>query len=245
MSPQPEICPGCGAHVHPQDLRCPACGADLPSPAAPRRGLLPVLVGILGVVVALAAGGAVWVLLSPAKRAPEAAPPAQQQAAVPVPAPEAAPQPAAPEPAASQPAAPEPPPTPVPPAPNAQAAVPAAPPVPTTGPLQTLPQGARPALPDIPSDPQTRAAFAKTTQDNFKENGLDIGVTASGEDNTVITLKFNFPARTAVDLIAGGPFARQCKARGIRTVVFQDPNGTSWTLDVDADKLSQNDARRP
>ncbi|GGF63361.1 hypothetical protein GCM10007301_23970 [Azorhizobium oxalatiphilum] len=234
MSPQPETCPGCGARVHPRDVQCPACGMDLPPPSAPRRSALPVLVGVLGVLVALAAGAGVWLLLSPARKPAETNLPAQQQAAAPV-----VPEPPAPDPA----------PTPVPPAPQSQASapVPAAPMAPTTGPLQALPPGAgRPALPDIPSDPQTRAAFAKTTQDNFKENGLDIAVTAGGPENTVVTLKFSFPAKTAVDLIAGGPFARQCKARGIKTVVFQDPNGASWTLDVDTDQLSQNDApRRP
>ncbi|WP_029004376.1 zinc ribbon domain-containing protein [Azorhizobium doebereinerae] len=224
MSPQPETCPGCGAHVHPEDAHCPECGLEL---ARPRRRLLPVLVGVLGVLVALAAGAGVWLLLSPK---PGDKVVARQEAAIP------AAIPAAPEPA---PAAPEPPPapTPVPPAP-AQAAAPPAPP-PPQAPLQALPPGGRPALPAVPSDPASRREFAKTTQDNFKENGLDIAVTAGGDDATVMNLKFNFPARTAVELIAGGPFPRQCKARGFQKVTFADSTGATWTYDVDTDKLTQ------
>ncbi|MGU3493416.1 hypothetical protein ACLBXM_05180 [Xanthobacteraceae bacterium A53D] len=228
MSPQPETCPGCGARVHPQDLHCRRCGTALNAPP-PRSRVLPVLVGVAGVLVALAAGAGVWVLMSP--------PHAQQQAA--------APQPAAPPPAAPVEPAPAPPaPTPVPPAADQQAAAPAPEPA-AQQPLQPLPPGALQPLPEVPSDPDSRREFAKGRQDSFKENGLDISVSATGDEARVMTLKFNFPARTAVDLIAGGPFPRQCKARGFTTIVFQDPNGTSWTYDLATDNLTQTDAKAP
>ncbi|WP_052285927.1 zinc ribbon domain-containing protein [Azorhizobium caulinodans] len=222
MSPQTETCPGCGAPVHPDDVACAACGLELVSPAPSRRAL-PVVVGIAGVLVALAAGAGVWVLLTP--KAPSSAASAPQQQAAVAPPPQAAPEP-------------PPAPTPIPqtatpdPAPAAPAAAPT---------LQTVPPGSqRPPMPSIPSDPGTRRDYAKSTQDAFKENGLDMTVTATGEGATVMTLKFNFPAKTAVDLISGGPFPRQCKARGFKQVVFIDANGTTtWTLDLDTDKLTQ------
>ncbi len=226
MSPQPDSCPGCGAHVHPEDLQCPACG----TPLHPPRRALPLLVGVLGVVFALAAGAGVWVLLSPSKGpGPQAAaPPA---AVTPAPAP-----------------APEPPPTPVlvPPAPTQMPALPtpvSAPPATPSeaagAPAETLPLPTlRPGTPPTPSDPASRREFAKTTQANFVQNGLDMVVTTSGDTANVLSMKFNFPARTAVELIVAGPFPRQCKTRGFQKVVFIDPTGASWTYDVETEKLS-------
>ncbi len=98
---------------------------------------------------------------------------------------------------------------------------------------------ARPGVPQPTADEPTRRAFAKTTQDNFVQNGLDLQVTTSGPEATTIAIKFNFPAKTAVELIASGPFPRQCKQRGFKTIQFLDPNAISWTYDLATDKLTQ------
>ncbi len=223
MSPQPDTCPGCGAAVHPEDLFCAACGTALA--ARPSR-LMPLLVGALGVVAALAAGAVVWVVLAPKP----VAPPAQTAAAVAPPpvAPEPAPPPAA---ALVPPVAPQMPTVP-PPVDAAPASVPGAG---ETLPLPTT----RPGTPPTPSDPASRRAFAKTTQENFVQNGLDMVVTATGTDFTVLNIKFNFPAKSAVELIVSGPFPRQCKTRGFEKVVFTDPSNAAWTYDVATEKLTQ------
>ncbi|QTL05927.1 zinc ribbon domain-containing protein [Aquabacter sp. L1I39] len=204
MSRQPELCPGCGAEVHPKATECPECGTHIHRPSR----LLPVLVGVIGVVVAIAAGAGVWVLLgpSPAQKPVEtaAAPPAPP-APAPVEAPPAAPPPASPEPAPA--------------------------PAPAPPPVQASP---------IPAgDEATRRAFAKTTQDNFVQNGLDLAVTTSGPNQTTIAIKFSFPAKTAVELIVGGPFPRQCRTRGFTTILFTDTSGASWSYDIETEKLTQ------
>lgn len=204
MSGQPELCPGCGAEVHPKATECPECGAHIHRPSR----LLPVLVGIIGVIVAIAAGAGVWVLLgpSPVQKPVETA--AAPPPAAPVPPPEAAP--AAPPPLPAEPA----------PAPPAPSAVPAPSPIPA-------------------GDEATRRAFAKTTQDNFVQNGLDLAVTTSGPNQTTIAIKFSFPAKTAVELIVGGPFPRQCRARGFTTILFTDTSGANWSYDIETEKLTQ------
>ncbi len=228
MSPQPDTCPGCGATVHPEALYCAACGTALHAP--PRR-LMPLLVGALGVVAALVAGAGVWVLLEPKPSAPTVT--AAAPAPIPTPpAPPAAPEPA-PPPAASlvPPVAPQ---MPTLPAPSAQ------PPAPTAGGVETLAlPTTRPGTPPTPSDPASRRAFAKTTQDNFVQNGLDMVVATTGPEATVLTMKFNFPAKSAVELIISGPFPRQCKTRGFEKVLFTDPTNASWTYDVATEKLTQ------
>ncbi|OYX12620.1 MAG: hypothetical protein B7Z15_09600 [Rhizobiales bacterium 32-66-8] len=97
----------------------------------------------------------------------------------------------------------------------------------------------RPGTAGPGADVPTRQAFAKSTQDNFVQNGLDLAVAASGPDATVMTIKFNFPARTAVELIVSGPFPRQCKVRGFTTIIFTDPNAITWTYDIATEKLTQ------
>lgn len=228
MSPQPDTCPGCGAAVHPEDLFCAACGTALA--ARPSR-LVPLLVGALGVVAALAAGAVVWVVLAPKP----AAPPAPTAAAVAPPvAPEPTPPPAA---ALVPPVAPQMPPA-GPPVTAAPAPGPGA--VPGAGAGETLPlPTTRPGTPPTPSDPASRRAFAKTTQENFVQNGLDMVVTATGTDATVLNIKFNFPAKSAVELIVSGPFPRQCRTRGFEKVVFTDPSNAAWTYDVATEKLTQ------
>lgn len=227
MSPQPDTCPGCGATVHPEALYCAACGTALHAP--PRR-LMPVLVGALGVVAALAAGAGVWVLLAPKPGAPAITAAALLPAPAPV-VPPAAPEPA-PPPAAGL----------VPPTASQMPTLPAPPPdpAPAAGGVETLPlPTTRPGTPPTPSDPASRRAFAKTTQDNFVQNGLDMVVTTSGPEASVLTMKFNFPAKSAVELIISGPFPRQCKTRGFEKVLFTDPTNASWTYDVATEKLTQ------
>ncbi len=209
MSRQPELCPGCGAEVHPKATECPECGAEIHRPSR----LLPLLVGVIGVIVAIAAGAGVWVLLGPAP-----APKPVETAAAPAPAPAPTPPSAAP---AETPVAP--PPMAAEPAPAPDAA-PAVPPPPTP-----IPAG----------DETTRRAFAKTTQDNFVQNGLDLAVTTSGPNQTTIAIKFSFPAKTAVELIVSGPFPRQCRARGFTTILFTDTTGVSWSYDIETEKLTQ------
>lgn len=205
MSRQPELCPGCGAEVHPKATECPECGTHIHRPSR----LLPILVGVVGVVVAIAAGAGVWVLLGPSS-APR---PVETVAGPPPPAPAPAPAPVEAPPAA----------------PPAMSAEPA--PAPAPPPVQAAP---------IPAgDEATRRAFAKTTQDNFVQNGLDLAVSTSGPDQTTIGIKFSFPAKTAVELIVGGPFPRQCRTRGFTTIVFTDTTGASWSYDIETEKLTQ------
>lgn len=203
MSRQPELCPGCGAEVHPKATECPECGAHIHRPSR----LLPLLVGVVGVLVAIAAGAGVWVLLDPAPT-----PKPVETAAAPAPV------------------APAPPPPPATPAPvSAEPTPPPPPPVATPAPSTPIPAG----------DEGTRRAFAKTTQDNFVQNGLDLAVTTSGPNQTTIAIKFSFPAKTAVELIVGGPFPRQCRTRGFTTILFSDTTGTGWTYDIETEKLTQ------
>lgn len=203
MSRQPELCPGCGAEVHPQATECPECGAHIHRPSR----FLPLLVGVVGVLVAIAAGAGVWVLLAPA---PASKP--VETAAVPAPVAPAPPPPVAPAPVSAEPA-------------PQTASPPAVSPVPST----PIPAG----------DEGSRRAFAKTTQDNFVQNGLDLAVTTSGPNQTTMAIKFSFPAKTAVELIVGGPFPRQCKTRGFTTILFTDTTGTRWTYDIETEKLTQ------
>lgn len=203
MSRQPELCPGCGAEVHPKATECPECGAHIHRSSR----LLPLLVGVVGVLVAIAAGAGVWVLLGPAQ-----APKPVETAAAPPPVASAPPPSAAPAPVTAEPAPP-----------------PAPPPVVAPGPSTPIPAG----------DEGTRRAFAKTTQDNFVQNGLDLAVTTSGPNQTIIAIKFSFPAKTAVELIVGGPFPRQCRTRGFTTILFTDSTGASWSYDIETEKLTQ------
>lgn len=228
MSRQPDLCPGCGAPTHPHAHECAECGAILPQ----RRSMLPLIVGAAGVMVALLAGAGVWIMLSPPPggTGQEANAPAPASAPVPpaqpAPAPSAsATAPSTPAPAEPQLVAPQLVPSASAPsdAPDAEAALPTV----------------RPGVPQPSADEPTRRAFAKTTQDNFVQNGLDLQVTTSGPEATVIAIKFNFPAKTAVELIASGPFPRQCKQRGFKTIQFSDPNAISWTYDLATDKLTQ------
>lgn len=227
MARQAARCPHCDAEVHPQARECPECGAAL----RPRRALLPVMVGVAGVVVALAAGAGVWVLLAPG--APSKAPAvATELPAAPAPAPQSAPPPA-------QTVSPVPPPPALPPAP-AQAATqpptdPAAAPNVADAPLP-LPTPSPEALPA--ADETARRDFARATQENFTKNGLDLKVSTTGQGAKVISLVFNFPAKMAVELIAGGPFPRQCRQRGFSSIAFSDPSGAAWTYDIATDKLT-------
>ncbi|MFG1464619.1 zinc ribbon domain-containing protein [Xanthobacter sp. DSM 24535] len=225
MSRQPDACPGCGAPTHPHAIECAECGTVLPH----RQSMLPLIVGVCGILVAILAGAGVWILLSPTHEEPA------QQAAV---APSAAPaMPAPPAPTgAPQPTSSDL----MPPVSSglvAPSLTPPAAPPPSDAPaeLPTLRPGV--AVPAV--DEPTRRAFAKTTQDNFVQNGLDLQVTTTGPEATIIAIKFNFPAKTAVELIASGPFPRQCKQRGFKTIQFSDPNAISWTYDVETDKLTQ------
>ncbi|MFG1395953.1 hypothetical protein [Roseixanthobacter pseudopolyaromaticivorans] len=227
MSRQPDVCPGCGAPTHPHAHECAECGTALP----PRRSMLPLIVGAAGVLVALLAGAGVWIMLSPPHGG------AVQDAGAPV-----QPAPAAPV-SADVTAAPAPSPS-VPAAPDPQAAAPQIATAPSSAPAnapepETALPTVRPGVTLPSADEPTRRAFAKTTQDNFVQNGLDLQVTTSGQEATTIAIKFNFPAKTAVELIASGPFPRQCKQRGFKTIQFSDPNAISWTYDLATDKLTQ------
>lgn len=226
MNPRPDFCPGCGAQVYPEEAHCPFCGRKLHTSL-----LMPFLVGVGGTMVALISGGLVWWVMSAepgdapdaqpqvqatAPAAPAAAP-AQQQAAPAQPAPQTAPQ--------TQ--------------PPAQAAVPAAP---AAAPGQEaalpLPTVTSPVTPPA-ADAAARRAFAKSKQDSFAQNGLDLTVTAGGDDATLLTIKFNFPAKTAAELIVAGPFPKQCEQRGFRQVLFVDPSGTTWIYDIATQQMTQ------
>jgi hypothetical protein len=81
------------------------------------------------------------------------------------------------------------------------------------------------------ADETSRKDFARTTQENFVQNGLDMKVTAGGPQGRVISLAFSFPAKTAVEL-------RQCKLRGFTSIAFSDPAGGAWTYDLATEKLT-------
>lgn len=210
MAGRQSLCPSCGADVHPQEVECPECGY----PLARRPALLPILVGVAGVLVALLAGAGVWVLLDPSGR--PSAPPVQAEPQAP-----------------SEIQAASPPPVP----PPAQEAAPAAPPADVADAQLPLPNVA-PGTAGPQADEASRKEFARTTQENFVQNGLDMKVTAGGPQATIISMAFSFPAKTAVELIASGPFPRQCKLRGFTSITFSDPSGASWSYDLATDKLT-------
>ncbi|MFG1430519.1 zinc ribbon domain-containing protein [Xanthobacter sp. V2C-8] len=254
MNTKHDFCPGCGAQVYPEETQCPFCGRSLRSSI-----LTPVVAGVAGTAVALVAGALVWwVLSSPAPRpaAPAAeAPPAQTPPVVAV----------APAPAVAPPA----PPPPVAPAMQNGAAAPADAPRPTQPDTAAAPMGetapsafappperaggetsptvavAPPAAPaaapeEIPEgDPESRRAFARSKQDSFAQNGLDLQVSTSGPKDTVLVIKFNFAAKTAAELIVAGPFPKQCLQRGFREILFQDPSGATWVYDIATQKMTQ------
>lgn len=201
-------CPACGADVHPKEVECPDCG----EPLGRRPQLVPVLAGVVGVIVALAAGAAVWVLLSPSER-PDV--PVQQAQVAPAPTPIA------------------------PPAVSPPAAAPAAAPLPANVADAQLPlPHVSPDVAGPAADEAARKEFARTTQESFVQNGLDMKVTAGGAQARVISLAFSFPAKTAVELIVSGPFPRQCKLRGFTSIAFSDPGGGAWTYDLATEKLT-------
>ncbi|MFS8038762.1 zinc ribbon domain-containing protein [Xanthobacter sp. AM11] len=244
MNPRPDFCPGCGAQVYPEEAHCPFCGRKLHT-----SFVLPFLVGLGGTGVALAAGGLVWWVMSA---------PAPQQAAAPAaPAAQVAAAPAQP---AGMPGGA------VSGSGGAvsvsggalsgkdqQSLLPPGTPQ-TLPPRQTPAAGPSPAevkeaalpLPTVNSpvaapaaDAGARRAFAKSKQESFAQNGLDLTVSASGEDATTLTIKFNFPAKTAAELIVAGPFPKQCEQRGFRQVLFVDPSGITWVYDVATQQMTQ------
>lgn len=261
MDSRSDFCPGCGAQVYPEEAHCPFCGRSLKS-----RAWVPFAVGFGGAGAALLVGGLVWWVLDalpptvpppdgapqqvaapaePAQAPPGQAPPASAPGAGPAPAaPAFAPPPEAPSGANQALVTPQPfgsiqPP---PAAATPGSALSLAAPGPAEGgvgeaklPLPTL--HAPPA--PTPADIESRKAFAKQTQQKFIDNGLDLTVATSGDDAAVLTIKFNFPAKTAAELIVSGPFPRQCQQRGFRQVVFVDPSGETWLYDVATQKMSQ------
>ncbi|MBB6309632.1 zinc ribbon domain-containing protein [Xanthobacter tagetidis] len=261
MDSRSDFCPGCGAQVYPEEAHCPFCGRNLKS-----RAWVPFAVGFGGAGAALLVGGLAWWVLdalpptvpprdsgqqvaaqtAPADAAPPAAPQATPEGAAPAAAPSApafAPPPDAPAGASQALITPQPfgsiqP----PPAATPGGALALAAPGPADGgvgearlPLPTL----HSPPPVTPADVETRKAFAKQTQQKFVENGLDLTVATSGDDAAVLTIKFNFPAQTAAELIVSGPFPRQCAQRGFRQVVFLDPSGATWLYDVATQQMSQ------
>ncbi|MDI4664612.1 zinc ribbon domain-containing protein [Xanthobacter autotrophicus] len=220
MNPRPDFCPGCGAQVYPEEASCPFCGRKLHT-----SFLMPFLVGLGGTAVALVSGGLVWWVMSAPPAEPEAGAP-QSAAIAPAPQAEPAPQPQAPPAAPVAPGATSPP----------QAA----------GDLARSQQEAALPLPTVngpitppAADANARRAFAKSKQESFAQNGLDLTVTAGGEDATILTIKFNFPAKTAAELIVAGPFPKQCEQRGFRQVLFVDPSGITWIYDVATQQMTQ------
>lgn len=213
MSRLPVRCPGCGADVHPKASECPECGTILHR----RSQFLPIIAGVVGVAVALLAGVGVWVALSPGEQVP-----APQVATAPAPEPPPPVQ------------APSPPPETVPAPQSAAAASPSAP-ADEPLPLPHVPPGMKLPAADEP----TRKEFARSTQQSFQQNGLDLKVAATGPEATVMNIAFTFPAKTAVELIASGPFPRQCKLRGFNAIAFSDSTGASWTYDLNTEKLTQ------
>ncbi|MFG1296724.1 zinc ribbon domain-containing protein [Xanthobacter sp. V13C-7B] len=256
MNTKHDFCPGCGAQVYPEEAQCPFCGRSLRS-----SFLTPVIVGLGGTALALISGALVWwVLSSPAPQGADTRPAAPQASA---PAPEAAPAPVASAPAAAEPAAPAlvPPPAPVvapaapatpprmalpEPAPSATTPPPSAFAPPPSGfdatsrpSVAVTPLSASPAPEEGPvGDAESRRAFAKSKQDSFAQNGLDLQVSTSGPDETILTIKFNFSAKTAAELIVAGPFPKQCQQRGFTEILFQDPTGATWSYDIATQKMS-------
>jgi len=100
------------------------------------------------------------------------------------------------------------------------------------------PSAAPPADAAPAGDADSRRAFAKSKQDSFAQNGLDLQVTTSGPEDTVLLIKFNFSAKTAAELIVAGPFPKQCEQRGFREILFQDPSGATWVYDIATQKMS-------
>ncbi|MFG1364327.1 zinc ribbon domain-containing protein [Xanthobacter versatilis] len=218
MNSRPDFCPGCGAQVYPEEASCPFCGRKLHT-----SFLIPFLVGLGGTAVAVASGGLVWWVMSAPPAEPEAGAP---QSAVVAPA-QPAPQAALPPPAATAQTAPA---VPAPQAGSGQAG--------TQEASLPLPTVSSPVTPP-PVDATARRAFAKSKQESFAQNGLDLTVTAGGEDATILTIKFNFPAKTAAELIVSGPFPKQCEQRGFRQVLFVDPSGITWVYDVATQQMTQ------
>lgn len=243
MNSRSGFCPGCGAQVYPEEAHCPFCGQRLHADY-----LKAFLMGLGGAVVALACGGVLWWALSgPAGTPPDGPQVASAPAADAVPAPAEATPPAEPANSGKDQQAFVPPPgvrpmEPVVSGPSAFA------PTGPTGSLQSPSAAADEALP-LPTvahpppapaaDADTRKAFAKAKQESFAQHGLDLTVTASGEDATILTIKFNFPARNAAELIVAGPFPRQCEQRGFRQILFVDPSGLTWAYDMDSQELTQ------
>lgn len=263
MNTKHEFCPGCGAQVYPEEAQCPFCGRSLRN-----RFLLPVVAGVAGTAVALVSGALVWWVLSSPPSAPTvgtqpmaatpqpaapaaaptaAAPPApapEQVTAPPVTPPQAPPAPSsvasssvskdqsafAPPPSAAAPTA-----APALPKPEAPAA-PAMPSLATVSPPSTLP-AVRPGD-GTPVDADARRAFAKSKQESFAQNGLDLKVSTSGPEETTLTISFNFSAKTAAELIIAGPFPKQCEQRGFKTILFEDPTGTTWVYDIATQKMT-------
>ncbi len=256
MNSRSGFCPGCGAQVYPEEVHCPFCGRKLHNDF-----VKPFLMGLGGAVVALICGGMVWWALSGPVEAP--ADGASVTAAVPAdptPAPDAsaAAPPAAPGPASAPSATAS-----VGPAAGASSTKDQQAFVPGAGRQAALPPGANayapagpqagvdPAeaqtpLPTVnhplappPADAAARKAFAKAKQDSFVQNGLDLTVATSGPEGTTLTIKFNFPAKNAAELIVAGPFPRQCEQRGFRQILFVDPTGATWAYDLTSRELTQ------
>ncbi len=220
MGRQPDRCPGCGADVHPKAHECPECGSAL----RPRSGALPMVVAVAGVGVAMLAGVGVWLALSPG--APSASRPQAPSAAA-APSDILASAPGTLSPVAVAPSAPL--------LPGGPAALQGPP---SNDPPLPLPH-VQPGIPMPGKDAPTREAYAKSTQDNFVQNGLELKVQATGPQSTVMNIVFNFPAKSAVELISSGPFPNQCRARGFTSIVFTDSTNATWNYDLSTDKLSQ------
>lgn len=242
MNSRSGFCPGCGAQVYPEEAHCPFCGQRLHADY-----LKAFLMGVGGAAVALVCGGVLWWALSGPAGMPPADGPLVADAPAAAPAPAEATPPAEPASSGKDQQAFVPPPGVRPMEPIASGPSAFAPTGPT-GSLQSPSAAADEALP-LPSvahpppapavDADTRKAFAKAKQESFAQNGLDLTVTASGEDATTLTIKFNFPARNAAELIVAGPFPRQCEQRGFRQILFVDPSGLTWAYDMDSQELTQ------
>lgn len=268
MNTKHDFCPGCGAQVYPEEAQCPFCGRSLRTRfmAPVVVGLAGTAVALVsGALVwwvlsapapqatppaavdsQAAAPSAPPVVSEPrqAEAPPEAAPsapPPVASAAVPAAVPNVAapPVPAAPPPVAAT-------------APAASAAAsqdqsPFAPPPARAGveapaSAAVAPPAASAALaqPDEApvGDAESRRAFAKNKQDSFAQNGLDLQVSTSGPQDTVLTIKFNFSAKTAAELIVAGPFPKQCEQRGFKEILFQDPSGATWVYTIATQQMS-------
>jgi len=281
MTTKHDFCPGCGAQVYPEETQCPFCGRSLRT-----RLMVPVVVGLAGLVVALVSGGLVWWVLSSPPAATDT-PPQITAAAPPAVSPPAAPIPAVSAPAAPLAAATRPSPAPAvqqlaEPASNPMALAPVAPPAgdfpppmlpvapaapadaaagPSAKdqaafvpPSRGVPAGADAAAPTVVNvppavpapaasapggDAESRRAFAKSKQDSFAQNGLDLQVTTTGARDTTLVIRFNFSAKTAAELIVAGPFPKQCEQRGFTDILFVDPTGTTWVYDIATQQMTQ------